>query len=293
MNAVFLGVTIVALALPLPYELAPGWLAPAMIAAVVFMSAAKLNFADLADAPLGPLAIFLAARFLILPAALYGLAVSFDRDLAMALMLISLTPVGVMAPALTSVYGGNVSLAFALNILTTLAFPFVLPIMTLLLAAKSAAIDAAGLFLITSAMIFIPLGLYAALKPAHGRIKPFLQKNGAPLSILLLALAVFILAGQTRGIILANGFVNIAAFLAVTASYAVFFMQGWLWPGLRRTPDRIGLAASSGINNSTLTIGIASAAFPGQVLAFVLIAEFVWLLGVAGFGRFIKGRGRP
>ncbi len=236
---------------------------------------------------------FCLLRYGILPIVLWALTYAIAPAYATAILLLTTVPTAVSSPALTSIYGGAVSTAFAIAILSQLATPFMVPLQFTWLthfglgAPGQIIPQPAHLFMTMVWCIFLPMGLYSITRH-HKPSAQFIYRNDKLLAILLVAFVIALVISKQRDIIFANlPSVGISLLVAMIC-FSSYILFGWFYSRGRPTPERITYTTCSAFNNVALGVSLALMHFQSDVVIFVAISEMAWSLLPLMVASFLK-----
>jgi predicted Na+-dependent transporter len=263
------------IAMVFPYgEFLPGEAILLFLAGLIYIACFKIA-APIAGVLTLRNLIFCAARFLVFPILLWAVATRLFPDYATGLLLLALCPVAAASPALTGLYGGNVTLAFALTIFSSLTCVGIIPAVMALAGHAEVQIPALSMLKTLSLCILAPCLLFAASARVP-QMRTLADKSGKLISVVLIALLIFTVIAKKRDYFLDHPEGSLLP-LALTAA---FYLLCYFMPmgfGKSRA-DRIGYMTCSGFNNVALSAGLAFLYFDERTIVFCVVAEFVWSL---------------
>lgn len=228
-------------------------------------------------------------RFLFLPTLLFVMAQGMMPSYADGIFLLSVAPSGISSPGLTMLFGGNVVLAIALLILSTLLSPLIIPALFTLIAGGDISIAATALFQTLALLVFVPIGsdrVVAALLP---ELRGIVRHWAAALSVLVMSFICVVVAATQRDFVLQRSGELLLMLPLVSLLYVIYYIVGWIALGRHETiTNRLTAMLCSGANNGALAIGLATTHFPPTTVLFAVLSEVPWTLGVVLFLRLVN-----
>lgn len=277
-----------ALGLGWPYwDWAPDWAPAALIMFATYLACFRLSVRDLGLVNWRNAAPFFVLRFVVLPVLLYLLARETMPQFAVGILLVAVLPVGVSCPAVVSVLGGNVSLAIILTFISTVLAPFLLPLIFEWQSGGQLQVNTGEMFKTLLLILLMPVVLYRYTR----RYKPLRHMAltyGKSITIVEISLMIAIVVGKQRELILGEPLLLAESFLLSLILFAACLYAGWLWAKNQGKEQRIAYAATAGLNNAGLGIGLAVLYFPPVVVIFTVGAELAWALVPAMVRTLIK-----
>lgn len=261
-----------------------------LIAVVTYFACFKIRLADITQLAWRRMAVFYACRFLLLPVLAYMLLHSAFPMLGLAALLFFLLPAGLSTPAFAMIHGSNVALAMALSVSTNLLLPFALPAVCLLVSGTGVAVDAGRIFFTLSAVMFLPVLLYAATRN-NAKLQGWTNDNGKWLSLLLVLVVIAVAIAPQRAAIFVHPGQMVLYTVLSGLCYALAYVAGWLWPEPARR-DRITLSLASGANNAALGISLSLLYFPPDVRLFMVAGEISWGVVLTMFNLWLNAQTR-
>ena len=127
-------------------------------------------------------------KMLILPILMYYLCLHFWPKYALAILLLTGTSTGVVAPFIANLVGANSALVLVMVVVTALLVPFTLPALVKILAAETITISLFSMIRLLTMVIFIPLTAVELLRYAWPSLSSGILARRYPLSLILFAL---------------------------------------------------------------------------------------------------------
>lgn len=240
----------------------------------------------------------LALSFIYMPILCWVLArlLVSDPQLAIGIILVGVVPPAGMGAVWTALLKGDVPLAMAINGLTMLLGPFLIPPSVALLAGSSVTLSPWGMFQQLAVILLIPLALGIAGRWFADRlwdVRPYLPVLPA-LSALTAVLLMFAICNVNVPLITARW----QLVPSLLGAVVLIFPLGFLVPhGLGRYlfpwPQRVAITYSSGMKNLPIAVGLAFASFPKLVGLPVALAFIVQMLTASLFYRYLRAQVEP
>ena len=224
------------------------------------------------------IAIGCVAQYTVMPALAWGLARLFglDEALTVGVVLVGCCPGGTASNVMTYLAKGDLALSVGMTGVSTVLAPFLTPALTLLLAGKTVAVDAVGMFVGILWVVILPIGLGLAAKRFFPKATERAVRYMPTVSSVTIALIVaLVVAANLRN--LATG--GVAVFLAVILHNVCGLALGYLVAAALRLdePKRRALSIEVGMQNSGLAASLAAVHFAAYPMAAVPGAIFsVW-----------------
>lgn len=269
--------TVLGFVLPQPGTFS-GPLILAVLCFIIFASSFKVDFSPhFFHSQTKTIIGFYALRFLLLPIILFWSIQPFSPFYATALFLLFMLPCGVTSPAFSNVFHGNITLALALLILSSVFIPFVLPYLGGLLMAEELQVDRFRLFITLFITVIFPYLIHLPVR-RHQGISRWMRNHDSFISIFGIA-AIFALAiAEYRPVLLEDTRQLLPYFLINLSAFLFLYFFGYIiWFKAHRA-EKIALLFSSGANNVALGVVISFLYFPTQTGVFFVVSEIVWVL---------------
>lgn len=279
--------TVLGFILPQPGEIS-GPLILAILCFIIFASSFKVDFSPAFFRSQSITIVgFYVLRFLLLPLLLFALVFPFSSFYASAVSLLCLLPCGVTSPAFSNVFGGNVTLALALLILSSSLTPLLLPLLSSFLMSDELEVDRFQLFQTLFITVIFPYLVHLPLK-RHQGISRWMQHHDSFISIFGIA-GIFTLAiAEYRYVLLNDTALVLPYFLVSLLAFLFLYVFGYsIWFRASRA-DKVALLFSSGANNVALGIVVSFLYFPMQMGVFFVVSEIVWVLVLIPVRRLMK-----
>jgi len=277
-----------ALGLCLPYvDKTPPEILAAMLALQIFFSSFKTSVAEASSMMFRRVAGFYALRYVFLPLLAYGLATGFTDKYALAVFLLCLMPTGISAPAFTYILGGNVSLSMLLVVASSLLAPFAIPFALQAAASQTVELSTFELFTTLALIVLLPLLFHLPFR----RLKPlstWVIENNALLNMPFVAATLIIALALQRDFVFSHVDVLFVTLALSFSIFLVFYLAGWVLGTGENCSDRLTLSLSSGLNNASLGLVLASLYFRAEVATFMVMANVSWVLALLPVSMLVK-----
>ncbi|WP_184080065.1 bile acid:sodium symporter family protein [Nocardiopsis mwathae] len=243
-------------------RLAPG--ITVLLGVIMFGMGLTLRAADFAIVAKRPQAVLIgiAAQFLVMPLAGYGIAVLLQLPplLVVGMVLVGACPGGTASNVIVYLARGDVALSVAMTSVSTLLAPFLTPLLVLWLAGSSLPVDAAALVTSILQVVLGPvvagLVVRAVAGPLVERVLPLLPV----VSVGGIAVVVMAIVGANAEAVLATGaLLGLAVVLHNALGLALGYAAGRA-TGLPESARR-AVSIEVGMQNSGLAVALAAAHF--------------------------------
>lgn len=237
-------------------------------------------------------------NFLFMPLLCWALARLWvsDPSLSTGIILVGVVPCAGMAAVWIALLKGDVLLGMAINALTMLLSPFLIPLLMVWLAGSDVQINLQGMFQQLAIILLIPLVLGVTLRWVADRFwdpKPYLPLLPA-LSALTAVLLMFATCNVSIPLIVAK-WASVPRLLgALIFIFPLgFLVPHWLGQFTFGREQRIAVTYSSGMKNLPIAVGLALASFPSQALVGlpVALAFILQMLTASTFYRYLNSKG--
>ncbi|HSJ39307.1 MAG TPA: bile acid:sodium symporter family protein [Planococcus sp. (in: firmicutes)] len=220
-----------------------------------------VDFKIIFKSPL-PVVIGVAAQFLVMPFAAFGIAylLKLPPELAAGLVLLGCVPGGTASNVMVYLAKGNLALSVAMTSLSTLMAPVMTPLLLLLLAGQWLPVNPVSMFLSIIQVIIIPITLGILVQ----RFFPKTVAKSISVVPLISVAAILIIvsavtAANAQNVISSGFIVFFAVFLHNSFGLALGYLTAMAM-GLNET-DRRAITLEVGMQNSGLGVALAAAHF--------------------------------
>lgn len=239
----------------------------------------------------------LVLSFLFMPLVCWALArlLVSDSTLATGIILVGVVPCAGMAAVWTALLKGDVPLGMAINVLTMLLAPFLIPPLMIWLAGSGVRINPWSMFQQLAVILLIPLILGVSVRWLADRFwnpKPYLMLLPA-LSALTAMLLMFATCNVSIPLILSRWSLVPTLLGAVVLIFPIgFLVPHWFGRYAFGREQGIAVTFSSGMKNLPIAVGLALASFPGQALVGlpVALAFILQMLTASTFYRYLRAK---
>jgi len=215
-----------------------------------------------------------------------------DPQLATGIILVGVVPCAGMAAVWTALLKGDVALGMAINGLTMVLAPFLIPPLMVLLAGSSVQINPWAMFQQLAIILLIPLTLGIGGRWLADRFwdpQPYLPLLPA-LSALTAVLLMFAVCNVNVPLIRERWSLVPTLLGAVVLIFPLgFLVPHWLGRFVFSWPQRVAVTYSSGMKNLPIAVGLAMTSFKGQPLVGlpVVLAFILQMLTASIFYRYL------
>ena len=228
-------------------------------------------------------------KLILLPAALYGLALIFWPRYALPILLLSGVSTGVVAPFLGGLLGASVLLVLMMVAFSSLLVPFTLPTMVKLLAGHSVDLSFLSMVKFLAMVVFTPAAINILIRRFSPYLTGKLERIQFPASIVmfgLVNLGVFpkyapFLRERPEAI---GGTIVVTVVLS-----AIYYVAGILVTRGLRKEDRLAGAASFAYMNNVLII-VFSAQFSDPLAPMLAVTYMLPLFGLIVPARIVGNK---
>jgi BASS family bile acid:Na+ symporter len=221
-------------------------------------------------------AIGFVAQFAIMSTLGFAVAelLGLSEGATIGLVLVGCCPGGTASNVITYFAKGDVGLSVAMTTVSTLAAPFLTPLLVYLLLQKSVPMDAPAMFLSIAQVVLVPVVLGAVLRWGAERFVGLLMPFIPALSTIGIGLIVAAVVGANQKNILSSG-LQVGG--AVLLHNGLGLLLGYVAAKLLLVPERSArtISIEVGMQNSGLAASLAKthfAAYPGAALPAALFS---------------------
>ena len=258
----------------------PGWLVSVLLGVVMFGMglATKLDDFKVVFSRPKDVIVGCVAQFTIMPALAWALARLFNLDeaLTVGVVLVGCCPGGTASNVMTYLAKGDLALSVGMTGVSTLLAPFLTPLLTLLIAGKTVAVNAVGMFVGILWVVVLPICLGFAAKRFFPRITERVVRFMPSVSSVAIAVIIALIVTANMERLFSGGF---AVIVVVVLHNLCGLLLGYLLAATMRLsePKRRALCIEVGMQNSGLAASLAAAHFAAYPMAAVPGAIFsVW-----------------
>lgn len=268
-----------AIALLTPETFAAGGPAVSWLLALIMlgmgMTLQPRDFVTVAKRP-WPLLLGVAAQYVVMPLAGYGLALALDLspELAAGMVLVGAAPGGTASNVMVYLSRGDTALSVAMTTVSTLLAPLLTPLLVLLLADEFLPVDAGDLFVSIVQIVVVPVVVGLILRTVVPSFVDRLLPALPLVSVVGITAVVMIVVGGSADTVLSVGLLVVVAVilhngLGLTLGYAIAKACRVSIPARRAVSIEVGM------QNSGLAAALATAHF-SPVAALPAAIFSVW-----------------
>ncbi|PID24184.1 bile acid:sodium symporter family protein [Sporosarcina sp. P7] len=223
-----------------------------------------------------PVIIGVAAQFVVMPLAAFGLAylLKLPPELAAGLVLLGSVPGGTASNVMVYLAKGNLALSVAMTSLSTLLAPLVTPLLLLVLAGQWLPVDALSMFKSIVQVIIIPIVLGLLIQRFFPQAVAKSVSVVPIISVVAILIIVAAVTSANTGNVASSGLI---VFIAVFLHNGIGLLLGYLIAlglGLNEN-DRRAISLEVGMQNSGLGVALATAHF-GPLAALPSVWGAIW-----------------
>jgi BASS family bile acid:Na+ symporter len=231
---------------------------------LLFLSFLNIDFRALLDTSresLLRLATMASVKLIVLPTALYAIALFVIPDYAVPILLLSGISTGVVAPFLASLVAADVATVLRMVIVTSLAVPFSLPCLVKLLAGAELSIPLDSMIRMLALVIFVPMASVLVLRRFVPHALEKIVQRQYPLSLLLFALVNLGVFSKYSSFFFQHPGQIMVSLAVAYALSVVYYLTGFLLVPGQQVKERLAAALSLAVMNNVLVIVFSSRFF--------------------------------
>lgn len=218
------------------------------------------------------------AQYTIMPALAWALARLFglDEALTVGVVLVGCCPGGTASNVMTYLAKGDLALSVGMTGVSTLLAPFLTPALTLLLAGKTVAVNAVGMFVGILWVVVLPICLGLAARRFCPRTTEKVVRFMPTVSSVAIAVIIVLVVAANAGRLLSGG---MSVLIVVVLHNLCGLVLGYFLAATLKLsePKRRALCIEVGMQNSGLAASLAATHFAAYPMAAVPGAIFsVW-----------------
>jgi len=205
-------------------------------------------------------------------------ALGLPKEVGVGLVLVGCCPGGVSSNIMTFLCRGDVAFSVGMTTISTLAAPFVTPVLMLWLAGESVDVDAAGMFKSILLVTIAPVAIGFLLNAAFGRRNGYQETMKVMPGVAVLGLACIVggvVSAHGHAIVKSGALIFAAVFLHNSLGYVLGYAAGVAFRFTQ--PKRRTISIEVGMQNAGLATVLAGRHFPAMPEAAVASAvSCVW-----------------
>lgn len=257
-----------------PYTLA--WLG-----ALLFLNLLRVDSSDLVAVFAKPrrLAVLSVIKLVALPSGMYALAYFVYEPFALPVLLLSGISTGLGAPFVVNLIGGQLPLVIGMIIITSIAVPFVLPLIVYALANSQFEIPLLHMIFLLSVALFAPLAASWLTKKFFPAGSRFADKNSFALSLIFIVLINWGMFSKFAGLFYSEHMFLLQTITTAFLCYAAYCLVGYVGVVGNPQDKRAGLIATSYVNNVLVAV-LAFQFFGSNVAALAVLYNIPYYIGI-------------
>lgn len=232
-------------------------------------------------------------NMVIIPMVFFFAVSSFNRELAVGVLLLTAMPAASAAPVLTDILKGNAALSTSIVISTSIVAPVTVPLLFWILLNQNLPISPLLIFSDIAPIIFIPMAASQFIKRYFSETIRKSSHYYTPLNILLLTFMVYALINSQRNAILSDplkvlgevGFLFVVFILLHFIGYCMVCNEG--------RKEKIATAVGAAYMNNSMAIVLAAIYFKPSIMVLMILSEVPWNTLLMPFGKIITLTKRP
>jgi len=204
--------------------------------------------------------------FLVMPLVAFILSLPLPNDLKLGIILMATMPIGMSSTFFILKVGGDAAYALVLTTLTTLATPFLAPMIVKTLTGVFVEINAFELFVSLLELVVLPFGLALIFRNFGKGLSKRLLKISSPITSILIFLIIWGILSKTNFLFPEIWQVVLIELIMLAVGFGVGYCM------VKR--DRVTMGLTSASKNVTLSMVIALNIFN----PVVAIPSIIWVL---------------
>ena len=251
------------------------------LGALLFLNLIRLETQDLLLTFAKPKQIIIlsSVKLAVLPVAMYGLTNLVYEPFALPVLLLSGISTGLGAPFVVNLVGGRLPLVVGMIIVTSLAVPFVLPVLVFALVGSQFDIPLPQMIVLLSAALFTPLAAGWITKKRLPSVARFADRNSFPFSLVFIVLINYGMFAKFSGYFYNDHLFLLQSIAAAFLCFAAYCLVGFLSTGGARQERGAGLISMTYVNNVLVTV-FAFQFFGPSVAALAALYNIPYYAGI-------------
>ena len=253
---------------------------------LLFLNLIQLEFQDLVLTFKKPklLLILSIMKVIVIPVTMYAVTSQISSKHALPVLLLSGISTGLGAPFVTNYVGGKLSIIVGMVIVTSLAVPFILPMLIYALYNTEFSIPIFDMIFLLVVSLVFPLVTSGFIKKYLPKLATRIKKSSLLLSIILMDMINFaIFSNFSTYFYFDSSFVILTTVIAILL-FAVFAITGYFMLYFIKRDSSIrsrisGLIVMSYVNNILVTV-FAQQFFGSQVAALAAFYNIPYYMGI-------------
>lgn len=248
---------------------------------LLFLNLIRLRTQDLVVTFTSPrqLITLSVVKLVAVPAAMYGLATVVYEPFAVPVLLLSGISTGLGAPFVVNLVGGRLPLVVGMIITTSLAVPFVLPLLVYALVGSNFDIPILQMIFLLAAALFSPLAAGWITKKRFPAVSGFADRNAFPLSLIFIVLINYGMFAKFSAYFYAEQLFLLQSIATASICFAVYSIIGYAASGGSRHDRAAGMISMTYVNNVLVTV-FAFQFFGSSVAALAALYNIPYYVGI-------------
>ena len=251
------------------------------LGALLFLNLIRLRTQDLLSTFSKPrqVAVLSSVKLVILPLAMYGLALLIYEPFALHILLLSGISTGLGSPFVVNLVGGRLPLVVAMIIVTSLAVPFVLPVVVFAVVGSQFDIPLLQMVILLSAALFTPLAAGWITKKRFPAAAGFADRNSFPLSLVFIVLINYGMFAKFSDYFYSDHLFLFQSIAVAFLCFAAYCLAGYVSAGGGRQERAAGLISMTYVNNVLVAV-FAYQFFGPSVAALAALYNIPYYAGI-------------
>ena len=253
---------------------------------LLFLNLIQLEFQDLVSTFKKPKLLFILSimKVIVIPVTMYLVTSQVSPKHSLSVLLLSGISTGLGAPFVTNYVGGKLSIIVGMVIVTSLAVPFILPMLVYVLFNTEFSIPIFDMILLLVVSLVFPLVTSGFIKKYLPKLATEIKKSSLPLSIILMDMINFaIFSNFSIYFYFESSFVIFTTVIAILL-FVVFAITGYFMLYFINRDSSIrykisGLIVMCYVNNILVTV-FAQQFFGSQVAALAAFYNIPYYMGI-------------
>jgi BASS family bile acid:Na+ symporter len=251
------------------------------LGALLFFNLIRLRSRDLIGTFTSPgrIATLSAIKLVALPLAMYGIAHIIYEPFALPVLLLSGISTGLGAPFVVNLVGGRLPLVVGMIIVTSLAVPFVLPLLVFATVGSQFDVPILQMIILLSAALFTPLAAGWLTKKRLPKVAEYADRNAFNLSLVFIVLINFGMFAKFSEYFYTEHIFLLQTILAASLCFAGYCLAGYAASGGGRQERAAGMISMTYVNNVLVAV-FAFQFFGSSVAALAALYNIPYYAGI-------------
>ncbi len=225
-----------------------------------------------------------------IPLLFFGIVVTFNRELAVGVLLLASMPAAASSPALTDIVKGNTALSTSLVIVTSITAIFTVPLLFLVVQHNDVAISPLVLLRDIAVIIVVPMVTSQIVKKYFSEYVKKRESYITSVNIIILSLMVFIAMGSQREAIIGNFKSVLWQIIFLYAANILLHVIGYTMGAKEKKKERIALTIATAYRNNGMALVLAANYLNPSVLLLVVLSDLPWNTLLIPFRKFLQNK---